>query len=98
LHGLQRRVETQRLDVDGEALVLGDVPEEIHVDADEIALCVLEFERGEGRVGGYDVVLAVRRRGRGGQQPRSEKAYEDGCDQRRQPMSRSPHSSASETP
>ena len=59
LNRLQRRVEAQRLDVDGEALVLADVPDEVHVDADEIALVVLEFEGREGRVGGDDVVLAL---------------------------------------
>ena len=74
LHGLQCGVEAERLDVDGEALVLGDGPDEVHVDADEIALLVLEFERGEGRVGGDGVVLALRRGGRRGQQSRYREA------------------------
>ena len=63
LDGLQGGVEAERLDVDGEVLILGDRPDEVHVDADEFALLVLEFERGEGGVGGDRVVLARCRRG-----------------------------------
>jgi len=32
LHRLQRGVETEGFDIDGEALVLGDIADEIHVD------------------------------------------------------------------
>jgi hypothetical protein len=90
LYGLQGGVETQRFDVDGEALVLGDGPDQVHVDSDEIALGVLEFERCERGVRGDHVVRFLRRRCRGRQQRQADQAGENARKERREPISGCP--------
>ena len=80
LHGLKGRVEAELLDVDLEALVLGDRIEQVDVDADEFAVFVLEFERGECQIGGDRVGAAgLRARDSGGEQ-RCDQRQQDGQD------------------
>ncbi|CDN45691.1 hypothetical protein BN871_IM_00030 [Paenibacillus sp. P22] len=66
LQRLYGRVEAERLDVDLEVLVLRDRPDQIHVDADILAVGILELERSERDIRGdvirFDGLLGRRSR------------------------------------